>query len=98
MAGVEISFGITDIGPIAAEIAAKEGGLHLQHARKDILGPVTVFVVVDEIEDGRLEDVDAGIDGIGEDLAPPRLFEKLADLPFLVGDDNTELQADLSPR
>ena len=39
-----------------------------------------------------LEDVDAGVDRVGEDLAPRRLLEEALDPPVVVGDHDPELE------
>ena len=43
-------------------------------------------------QDLRLEHVDAGVDGVGEDLAPGGLLEETLDPAGLVGDDDPELE------
>ena len=43
-------------------------------------------------QDLRLEDVDAGVDRVREDLAPRGLLEEALDAAVLVGDDDPELE------
>ena len=50
------------------------------------------FARRDVVEHLRLEHVDAGVDGVGEDLAPTRLLEEAFDASLFVHDDHAELQ------
>ena len=68
------------------------GVLVLQHQREEVLGKVEVFPSGDVFEDLRFQHIDAGVDGIGDHLAPARLLQKLGDAFFLVGDHHAELQ------
>ena len=45
-----------------------------------------------EVEDLGLHDVDAGVDGVGEHLAPCGLLEEPFDAPLLVDDRDAELE------
>src|SRR5581483_94571 len=46
----------------------------------------------DGVEDLRLEDVDAGVDGVAEHLAPRGLLEEALDRTVLAGDDDPEVE------
>ena len=52
----------------------------------------TGLALGDEVEDLRLEHVDAGVDGVAEHLAPGRLLQEPLDRPVLVGDHDAELE------
>jgi len=56
------------------------------------MGEIEILFRGDVAEYFRFQDVDAGIDGIGDDFSPAGLFEELGDLFFLVGNDDTELE------
>jgi len=65
---------------------------HLEQQREELLREVVGAVVGDVLQHLRLEDVDAGVDRVGEDLPPGGLLEEALDAPFLVGDDDAELE------
>ena len=78
--------------PVALGHAAEEGLAGLQDGGEDLLGEVHRPARGDEIEDLGLEDVDPGVDGVAEDLAPGGLLQEPLDRPVLVGDDDPELE------
>ena len=67
---------------------AVEPGTFGQHAGEQVLAEVVAFPGGNPVEHLGLQDIDAGIDGIAEDLVPARLFQKTLDAPLGVGDDH----------
>ncbi len=59
---------------------------------KHVAGEVDDFTVGDEVEHRGLEHVDAGVDGVGEHLAPRRLLEEPLDAAVGAGDHDAELE------
>ena len=80
------------VGPIALGDVAVEGLALREELREEV--PAEVEARPDRVapEDARLDDVDAGIDGVREDLAPGRLLEELRDAAALVRDDDAVLE------
>ena len=70
----------------------------LHQLREDIAGPVDGHIGLDVVEDLGLHDVDAGVHGVGEDLAPGRLLQEALDLALLVDDGDAEFQRIGHPR
>ena len=68
-----------------------------QGGREHRLGEVDRLVLGNEVEDLRLQHVDAGVDGVGEDLAPRRLLQEPLDPAVGVGDDDAEVERVLHP-
>jgi hypothetical protein len=60
--------------------------------REQLLREVERPVGRDVAQHLRLEHVDAGVDRVGEHLAPRRLLEEALDAPFSVRDDDPELE------
>ena len=81
-----------DILPIAVAGIAEHRLAVLQQLRKYVAGEIDGPIRFDVVEDLRFEDIDPGIDGVAEDLAPGRLLEEALDRPVRVGDDNAELE------
>ena len=87
-----ILFQVPDVGPVRVEDVAAQFCAVAQHERKEILREVVDPAALHAVEDAGLEDVDAGIDGVGEDLSPRRLLEETDDAAVIVGDDDAELE------
>src|SRR5215207_8758596 len=83
---------VSDVLPVAVEHVAVERSTHLEEKREELFGEVVRAVVRNVRQHLRLEDVDARVDRVGEDLAPRRLLEEPLDAPVLVGDDDPELE------
>ena len=83
---------VPDVLPVALEDVAVQRPSHLEQQREELLREVVGAVVRDVRQHLRLEDVDAGVDRVGEDLAPRRLLEEALDATVLVGDDDPELE------
>ena len=83
---------VADVLPVAVEDVAVDRPAHLEEKREELLREVVRPVGRDVLQDLGLEDVDAGVDRVGEDLAPRRLLEEPLDAALLVGDDDPELE------
>ena len=83
---------VADVLPVAVEDVAVDRPSHLEQEREELLREVVRPVLRDVLQHLRLEHVDAGVDGVGEDLAPRRLLEEALDPAVLVGDDDAELE------
>src|SRR5438105_1498209 len=78
--------------PTIAPSTTAERPAHLEQEWKELLREVVRPVGGDVAQDLRLEHVDAGVDRVGEHLAPRRLLEEALDAAVVVGDDDPELQ------
>src|SRR4051794_34691243 len=83
---------VPDVLPVAVADVAVDRAPHLEEQREELLREVVWPVRRDVAEHLGLEHVDAGVDRVGEDLAPRRLLEEALDAPVLVGDDDPELE------
>ena len=83
---------VADVGPVVRRNVAAELLPVAQHLREDVLGEVVDLSGRHVLEDLGLEDVDPGVDRVGEDLAPRRLLEEPFDPAVLAGDDDAELE------
>ncbi len=83
---------VADVLPVAVEDTAVDRPPHLQQEREKLLGEVVRPVGRHVLQHLRLEDVDARVDRVGEDLAPRRLLEESLDAAVVVGDDDPELE------
>ena len=63
-----------------------------QQLGKQLLREVVGLALRDAVEQLRLDDVDAGVDRVGEDLSPRRLLEEALDAPLVVDDHDAELE------
>ena len=92
LACLEVCFRIADVGPIALQVATKQIVCILKHLWKDILGPVTIFPLRDQLQNFRLQNIDARVNGVGKDFSPTGFLKKLGDAGLFVGDNNAELK------
>ena len=83
---------VPDVLPVAVDDVAVHRPAHLEQQREELLREVVRAVRRDVPQHLRLEHVDAGVDRVGEDLAPRRLLEEALDAAVLVGDDDPELE------
>src|SRR5581483_2720008 len=83
---------VADVLPVALEDVPVDRPSHLEQQREELLREVVRPVGRDVLQHLRLEDVDARVDRVGEDLAPRRLLEEALDAAVLVGDDDPELE------
>src|SRR5262249_24614696 len=82
--GTHVLGEVADVAPVAAGDVTKDRVALLEHVWEDILTEVSGFVLLDVVEDDRIEQIDARIDGVAEDLAPTRLLEELVDAAVIV--------------
>ena len=92
LVGAEVGLEGADVLPVAVGHVAVEPLAGGQGGRERLAREVDGLPLGDEVEDLRLEDVDAGVDGVAEHLAPGRLLQEPLDRPVLVGDDDAELE------
>ncbi len=92
LVGLEVGRRGADVLPVAVGHVAEDRPARLEHGREDLGREVDGAALGDEIEDLGLEDVDTGVDGVAEDLAPARLLQEALDAPVLTGDDDAELE------
>src|SRR5439155_56353 len=83
---------VADVLPVAVAHAAVERSAHLEQEREEFLREVERPVDRDVAQHLGLEDVDARVDRVGEDLAPGRLLQETLDPAVGVGDDDPELE------
>lgn len=81
-----------DVLPVALGDIAVDRLALLHQLREDIAGPVDGDIGLDIVEYLWLHDVDTGVHGVRENLAPGGLLEEALDLAFLVHDGDTEFQ------
>ena len=83
---------VPDVLPVALHDVAVDRPAHLEEQWEELLGEVVRSIGRDVAEHLRLEHVYAGVDRVGEDLAPGRLFQEALDASVAVGDDDPELE------
>ena len=83
---------VADVLPVAVHHVAVDRAAHLEQQREELLREVEGPVGRDVLQHLGLEHVDAGVDRVGEDLAPRRLLEEALDAAVVVGDDDPELE------
>ena len=81
-----------NIAPVAFRGIAEERFALLQKDGKQIAAEIGRTAQVQVPEDLGFEEVDASVDGIGEDLPGAWLLQEALDAPALIGDDHPELQ------
>ncbi len=69
--------------PVAVGHISEQRLLGLERGGERVAREVDRAILGDEVEDLRLEHVDAGVDGVAEDLAPRRLLEEANDRAVL---------------
>ena len=87
-----VLFEVADVGPVRVDHVAAELHAVAQHLGEEVAREIVVAAPDHPVEDGRFEHVDAGVDRVGEDLAPRRLLEEARDAAGLVGDDDAEFE------
>ena len=90
--GLQVLLQAADVLPVALAHHAVERLVHVEQLREQVVAEVVGLPLGDVVEDLGLEHVDAGVDRVGEDLAPARLLQEALDAPLLVHDDHAELQ------
>ena len=89
---LHVRLAAADVAPVAVEHASVQGVALLHQKREQVAREVEGRAFGHEVEHPRLDDVDAGVDRVREDLAPRGLLEEAFDAPVFVGDDHTELE------
>ena len=92
LVGAEVGVHRAHVLPVAMGHRAVERPAVLQELREDVGREVDWSAGLDEVQDLRLQHVDAGVDGVAEDLAPCRLLEEALDRAVVAGDDDAEVQ------
>ena len=90
--GAQVAFVGAHVLPVAVGDVAVERGAGFEEFREDVAGPVDVLAGCDMVQDLGLHDVDAGVDGVGEHLAPGGFLQEPLDAPVVVDDDDAELE------
>src|SRR5690606_21750600 len=81
--GLMIFLYITNIIPVSLQGNSTEIHIPIQHQGKEIPTEVKLFIFLIKLKDFWFQDVYTGIDGITENLAPVRFFQK-ADYPAII--------------
>ncbi len=95
--GPQVRLGGADVLPVAVGDVAVQRLTLGEHRGEHVAGEVDDLTFGDGVEDHRLEDVDAGVDGVREHLTPGRLLQEPFDAPVGSGDDDPELERVLDP-
>jgi len=90
--GLVIGLDVADVAPVAGRQVPEEGHPTPKHLGEDVAAPIDDGGRWQEIEHLRLENVDAGVDLVGEDLTPGGLFQEPVDGAVGVSDHHPELQ------
>ena len=75
-----------DVGPVTVGDVAEQGLALGEQAWEQVLAEIEDVADFEALHHAWLDDVDAGVDRIAEDLAPGRLLEEFRDPPVLAGD------------
>jgi hypothetical protein len=92
LVGALVGLQAADVLPVAVGHEAEQRRAPLEQPGEDVAGEVGRLALGDVLEDLRLQHVDAGVDGVGEDLAPVGLLEEALDAAVGLGDDDAELE------
>src|ERR1700694_3653883 len=87
-----VGLNVADIAPIAGHQEAIERHRVGEHLGEDVAAPVHHRRGRHHVEHLWLDDIDPGVDLVGEDLTPGWLFEEAVDRAIRVGDDDPELE------
>src|SRR5713101_3642233 len=87
-----VGLDVADVAPVAGHQETVERHGVGQHLGEDVAAPVHHRRRRHHVEYLRLDDVDPGVDLVGEDLAPGWLFEKAVDGAVRVGDHDPVLE------
>ena len=86
-----------DVFPVAVDDRAEERKPAVEHRREHVTGEVDDLSFGNEVEHTRLEHVDAGVDRVGEHLAPRGLLEEALDPSVVAGDHDAEVDRVVHP-
>ena len=92
LVGLEVGGRGADVLPVAVGHVAEQGRAGLEHRGEHLGGEVDGPAFGDHVEDLGLEHVDAGVDGVAEDLPPARLLQEPFDAAVLTGDHDAEFK------
>ena len=85
---------VPDVLPVLVlrHAVGEDPAARLEQPREELLGEVVRLAVRHLAQAVGLQHVDAGVDGVAEDLAPAGLLQEALDPALLVGDDDAELE------
>ena len=90
--GLQEGIDVPYVRPVGVGDVAEDRQPLVEHGRKELCGEVTRLPRRDEVQHVRLQDIDAGVDRVGENLPPRRLLEKTLDAAILAGHHDAELE------
>ena len=90
--GLPVDLQVADVFPVGGRGEAVEGTACGEEAGEDVVAEAPERVRRDQVEDVRLEDVDARVGRVGKHVAALRLFQKARDAAVFVGHDDAELR------
>ncbi len=90
--GLQVLLEAADVLPVAVADHAVERLVHVEQLGEQVVAEVVGLPLGDVVEDLGLDHVDAGVDRVGEDLAPARLLQEALDAALVVDDDHSELE------
>ncbi len=96
--GLEVALDAADVAPVAPADRRPEGVLPPQHLREHVMGPVGGLPLEAVVEHRGLDDVEASVDLVAEDLAPGRLFQEALDPTVGGGDHHPVVEGIGDPR
>ena len=86
-----------DVLPVPVDHVAVQLAALFEDRREHVAREVDDLALGDVVEHRGFEHVDAGVDRVGEHLAPRRLLEEALDRAVVLGDDDAELDRVLDP-
>ena len=92
LVGALVGLEAADVLPVALGDEAEQGRALVEQLGEHVAGEVGRLAVGDVLEHLGFEHVDAGVDGVGEDLAPVGLLQEALDAAVVLGDDDAELE------
>ena len=90
--GRQVRLERADVFPVTLHHRTEQRLAGLEQRGEHLTGEVDAAASRDEVEDRRFEHIDAGVDGVAEDLPPRRFFEESLDRAIVAGDDDAELE------
>ena len=89
---------VADVPPVPGCHVAEEPAPLPHHQREEVLAEIELPPRRDQLQDRRLEQIDAGVHRVAEHLAPGRFLQEAADAAVRLGDHDPVLQRVLDPR
>jgi len=90
--GLQVLLQAADVLPVSLADDAVERLLHIEELGEQVVAEVVLLALGDVVEDLGLDHVYAGVDRVGEDLAPARLLQEALDPALVVDYHHAELQ------